>query len=67
MKVQSNPNPRQIRAVKVRQWLDEWGKVRFERSKFRSKPQDHFYLFSLDAYELKALSGIQRRSTENQA
>jgi len=64
MKAHIESNPRQIRAVKVHQWLDEWEKVEFQAKKLRAKPQPHFYMFSLDAHELKALSGIERRSTK---
>jgi hypothetical protein len=63
VKPRSNPSPKQVKALKVHQWLEEWGKVHFDARKRRAKPQDHFYLFSLDAYQLKALSGIERRST----
>lgn len=63
MKAHAESNPRQIRAVKVHQWLSEWDKVQFHSKKLRAKPQPHFYLFSLDAHELKALSGIERRTT----
>jgi hypothetical protein len=63
MKARSFPNPKQVRAIKVHQWLDEWDKTPFDRGKWRARPHPHFYLFSLDAYELKALSGIERRET----
>jgi DGQHR domain-containing protein len=63
MKVRSDTKPRQIRAIKVNQWLDEWEKVHFQPKKYRAKPLAYFYLFSLDAHELKALSGIERRTT----
>jgi DGQHR domain-containing protein len=63
MKARSFSNLRQIRAIKVHQWISEWDRVHFQRDKYRAKPEPHFYLFSLDAHELKALSGIQRRST----
>jgi len=63
MKARSFTNLRQIRAIKVHQWLDEWDKTPFEQRKWRKRPRPHFYLLSLDAYELKALSGIERRET----
>ncbi len=62
MKARSHTNVKQIRAIKVHQWLDEWEKVHFQPKKYRAKPQPHFYLFSLNAHELKALSGIERRT-----
>lgn len=54
---------RQIDAVKVHQWLREWDKVRFDEKALRREPSPNFYLFTLSAQELKALSGIYRRST----
>jgi hypothetical protein len=63
MKARSQTNIRQIRAIKIHQWLAEWGKVHFQPKKYRGKPQPYFYLFSLDAHELKALTGIERRTT----
>jgi DGQHR domain-containing protein len=55
---------RQITALKVQQWLKEWNKVIFDEKSRRRRPDSHFYLFSLSASELKALSGIQRRTIE---
>jgi DNA-sulfur modification-associated len=55
---------RHLPAIKVEQWLAEWEKVRFDPRQHRAKPPDGFYLFSLAAADLRALSGISRRSTE---
>jgi hypothetical protein len=54
---------REVAAVKVHQWLDEWDKVSYNRKERRRHPEPHFYLFTLPAAALKALSGIQRRTT----
>ena len=52
-----------IPALKVKQWLSpEWDNVQFEPKELRSKPEPHFYLFTLDAYTLKKLTGIYRRA-----
>lgn len=56
---------REIPALKVRQWLPEWEEVRFDGSIRRRKPPQHFYLFSISARRLRALSGIQRRTDTN--
>lgn len=56
--------PREITALKVKQWLREWEKVEFDEDVHRRRPDTHFYLFTLPASELKTLSGIQRRTTE---
>lgn len=53
---------RDIPALKVRQWLPEWDHVRFDRANRRRRPPKHFYLFSVSAGRLRALSGIQRRT-----
>ena len=53
---------REIPALKVRQWLPEWDSVRFDKDNRRRQPPQHFYLFSVSARNLRALSGIQRRT-----
>ena len=52
----------EIPALKVRQWLPEWDSVRFDSTKRRRRPPQHFYVFSISARRLRALSGIQRRT-----
>ncbi|MEX0684010.1 MAG: DGQHR domain-containing protein [Dehalococcoidia bacterium] len=51
-----------VPALRVRQWLNEWDDMLFESAERRSRPPDCFYLFSMDAAHLRALSGIQRRT-----
>src|ERR1700686_3628157 len=53
-----------IPALVVRQWLPDWEKVAFSPKAHRRRPEEHFYLFTLPASWLKALSGISRRSTQ---
>ena len=55
---------REIPAIKVRQWLPEWELVKFDNSSTRRRPPTHFYVFSMPAKELRALSGIQIRSAD---
>ena len=55
--------PLEIPTLKVHQWLDDWDAVEFSRKAHRRKPPEAFYLFSLSARRLKALTGIQRRTT----
>ena len=55
---------REIPAIKVHQWLPEWDQVKFDDQSTRRHPPAHFYVFSLPANELQALSGIQRRVAE---
>ncbi len=54
---------RTIEALVVQQWLKNWDKVPFNQST-RRRPEHQFYLLSLTAADLKALSGISHRSTE---
>src|SRR5215212_1526707 len=54
---------REIDALIVHQWLRGWDAVRFNPKENRRKPEPHYYLFTLPATELKALSGIYRRTT----
>jgi len=51
----------QIHAVRFRQWLDEWNHFEFDETQGRRRPQEHIYLFSLPAVQLRALSGVYRR------
>ena len=53
---------REVEALIVHQWLRTWDAVRYNSNEHRRKPEPHFYLFTLPATELKALSGIYRRS-----
>lgn len=57
-------SPQEIVAIKVSQWLPEWNEVEFDDEDHRRKPDPHFYVFSMPASQLKALSGIRRRTTE---
>lgn len=54
--------PREILAIKVRQWLSEWDNVSFDDLN-RKRPEPHFYLFTLPASDLRALSGVYSRTT----
>jgi hypothetical protein len=53
---------KRIPALKVDQWLSLWDKVKYDPKARQSKPQPHFYLCSIAARELKALTGVYRRS-----
>jgi DGQHR domain-containing protein len=56
-------NQKAITALKVRQWLASWDDVKFDPKARQSKPDPFFYLFTLGAKDLKALTGVYRRST----
>lgn len=53
-----------VRALKVAQWLQEWNKVSFDEKLFQARPKPYFYVLSLPASHLKALTGVYRRSTK---
>ncbi len=51
-----------IKAIKVKQWLKEWDDVKFDPRSYQKKPEPFFYIFSMPAGHLKALTGVYRRS-----
>lgn len=55
----------QITALRIRQWLSGWNDVQFDAASSQSKPPPSFYLFSMQASHLKALTGVYRRSTKD--
>lgn len=57
---------KKLAALKVRQWMPNWDDAKYEPAPPRSKPQDHFFLFSMNAYDLRRLSGIYRRDATKQ-
>ena len=58
-------NQKKIHAIKVYQWLNEWEKYEFDSKTHRSKPEPYFLIFSMDANELRSLSGIYQRTTKD--
>lgn len=54
----------ELPALRVSQWMPGWSAVRWNRHEHRAEPQHCFYLFSISAGHLKALSGIYPRSTK---
>lgn len=63
----NTPSKRSLSALKVRQWLSDWDKIKFDAEERREKPAPQFYLSSVPAVELLSLSGISRRSAKNAA
>ncbi|SFP82960.1 hypothetical protein SAMN05443579_11617 [Variovorax sp. PDC80] len=51
-------------AIRVRQWLPEWNSIEFDAAAQQSKPSENFFLCSIKARDLKALTGVYRRSTK---
>ncbi len=63
MKKKTRPNKsNKIQALIVNQWLKGWNSVQWNNKEHRREPQNHFYVFSLSARQLQALSGVYRRS-----
>lgn len=56
-----------ISALKVKQWLDLWNQVTFDKGKLRPKPVDHFYIFTLRASDLRLLCGIYPRESRGRS
>lgn len=51
-----------IPALKVDQWLRDWDTIKWDAKGHRRKPEHCFYVFSLSARQLRALSGVYRRN-----
>jgi hypothetical protein len=51
-------------AIRFKQWLPEWDSFDFDPKQHRRKPEDHILLFSMPAVQLRALSGVYRRTRE---
>jgi hypothetical protein len=62
-----SPQRRRIPAIRVHQWINGWAKVDFDPREHRSRPEPHFYIFSLPAQELRRLTGIARREAKDGA
>ena len=54
---------RTVPAIRVRQWIAEWDNIEWQPAEYRSEPPKWFYQFSIPAQDLKALSGVYRRTT----
>jgi len=59
--------PQKIHVLKIKQWLDTWNDIDFDQHDHKKKPKEYFYMFSIKASTLKALSGIQHRKADVQA
>ncbi|PWT73025.1 MAG: hypothetical protein C5B59_14385 [Bacteroidetes bacterium] len=66
MAKQNANSQKRVQLLTVSQWLPAWSKVRFDEKTFQSKPEKRFFLCSIKASHLKALTGVYRRSTKDQ-
>lgn len=51
-----------VKALRFRQWLPEWDEFDYDQQQHRRKPDGNIYLFSMPAIQLRALSGVYRRT-----
>ena len=59
-----NNTRKEIPAIKVPQWLEEWNSIQWSSEEHRAQPEQFFYIFSMPAAELRALAGVYPRSTK---
>lgn len=55
-----------IQAIRFKQWLPEWDHFDFDPKQHRRKPNEHILLFSMPAVQLRALSGVYRRTRDHE-
>ncbi|WAC70168.1 DGQHR domain-containing protein [Microbacterium sp. SL75] len=48
----------------MKQWLAQWDDMQYDGGQNQSRPKPHFYMFSVAASQLRRLSGIYRRDTD---
>lgn len=53
-----------VPALIVNQWLEEWNEIDWDPARHQSKPPEYFYMFTLSANELRALSEVYRRKSD---
>ncbi len=53
-----------IPAIRVRQWLTEWNRYRFDEASRQRKPLPYFYVCSMPASLLRRLSGVREREAK---
>jgi hypothetical protein len=54
-----------VQAIRFKQWLPEWDDFDFDPAQHRRRPDDHILLFSMPAVQLRALSGVYRRTRDD--
>lgn len=55
-----------VQAIRLKQWLPEWDHFDFDEGHYRRKPDPYVLLFSMPAVQLRALSGVYRRTRNRQ-
>lgn len=54
-----------VQAIRFKQWLPEWDQFDYDPHQHRRKPDEHILLFSMSAVQLRALSGVYRRTRDS--
>lgn len=65
MATKSTRTTKEVPAIRVTQWLRSWDAVKFDPGARQSKPAPDFFVFAMPAAQLKALTGIYRRSAKS--
>ncbi len=53
-----------VSTIRFKQWLDIWNDYHFDASEHRRKPDEHLYMFSMRAAELRQLCDVYRRTRD---
>jgi hypothetical protein len=56
------PKHKTVPALRVKRWTNAWEDVRFDASVHRRQLPEHFYVTSIKASQVRAISDIHRRS-----
>ena len=62
--MESSEDRKVLPAIRVRQWISEWDNIEWKPSEHRSQPPKLFYQFSIPSQQLKALTGVYRRTMD---
>jgi DGQHR domain-containing protein len=50
-----------VTALRIKQWLKRWDSFEYDPEQRQAKPHPYFFIFSMDARELRALAGVNKR------
>lgn len=53
-----------VPAIRFKQWLDVWNAYDFNTAEHRRRPNEHIYMFSMPAAELRRLCDVYRRKRD---